>query len=88
MDNNSKPNETADEALKQIVDGFNRFRNEVYPEQQELFKKLAHEQTPRAMFITCADSRVAPELITQSATQKSPKLLLRITATAKPTSSA
>ena len=67
MNNDSKHNETAEEALQQIVDGFNRFRHEVYPDQQDLFKKLAHEQTPRAMFITCADSRVAPELITQSA---------------------
>ena len=66
MNNDSRRNESAEEALKQIVDGFNRFRNEVYPAQQELFKQLAHEQIPRAMFITCADSRVAPELITQS----------------------
>ena len=59
-------NETADEALQSIVDGFNRFRSEIYPQQEELFKKLATAQNPRAMFITCADSRVVPELITQS----------------------
>jgi carbonic anhydrase len=58
--------ETAEEALEQIVTGVRRFREEVYPEQRELFKKLAHEQAPRAMFITCADSRIIPELITQS----------------------
>ncbi|WP_322853334.1 carbonic anhydrase, partial [Acinetobacter baumannii] len=32
----------------------------------QLFEKLAYEQKPRAMFITCADSRIIPELITQS----------------------
>lgn len=58
--------ESADEALRQIVDGFQRFRTEVFPEQVELFKKLANVQRPRAMFITCADSRIVPELITQS----------------------
>jgi len=58
--------ENADEALHSIVDGFKRFRNEVFPAQEELFKSLATAQNPRAMFITCADSRIVPELITQS----------------------
>ncbi len=58
--------ETADQALKQIVDGFLHFHHEVFPQQQALFKKLASSQKPRAMFITCADSRIVPELITQS----------------------
>jgi carbonic anhydrase len=59
--------ESADEALGAIVGGFKRFRNEVFPQQEELFKALASAQNPRAMFITCADSRIVPELITQSA---------------------
>ena len=59
-------NETAEQALTSIVEGFKRFRHEVFPQQEELFKKLATAQNPRAMFITCADSRVVPELITQS----------------------
>ena len=50
--NDDRRSETAQEALEQIVSGVRRFREEVYPEQRELFKKLAHEQTPRAMFIT------------------------------------
>ncbi|MDE3739481.1 MULTISPECIES: carbonic anhydrase [Pseudomonas] len=58
--------ESAEEALRNIVEGLQRFRDEVFPQQEELFKKLAHEQKPRAMFITCADSRIVPELITQS----------------------
>ena len=64
--NDGKKSETAQEALEHIVSGVKRFREEVYPEQRELFEKLAYEQTPRAMFITCADSRIVPELITQS----------------------
>lgn len=58
--------ESADEALSAIVGGFKRFRTEVFPQQEELFKALASAQNPRAMFITCADSRIVPELITQS----------------------
>jgi len=64
--NDDRTSETAQEALDAIVGGVKRFREEIYPQQRELFKKLAHEQTPRAMFITCADSRIIPELITQS----------------------
>lgn len=59
--------ESAEDALSAIVGGFKRFRHEVFPQQEELFKALASAQNPRAMFITCADSRIVPELITQSA---------------------
>lgn len=58
--------ESADAALQHIVDGFLHFRQDVFPQQEELFKKLATAQHPRAMVITCADSRIVPELITQS----------------------
>jgi carbonic anhydrase len=57
---------STEESLKYIVDGFRHFNQEVFPQQKELFKKLATAQRPRAMFITCADSRIVPELITNS----------------------
>ena len=59
--------EHADAALQLIVEGFMHFHHEVFPQQKDLFKKLATAQRPRAMFIACADSRIVPELITQSA---------------------
>ena len=66
MSDEQNPAPSAEEAMQKIVDGVKRFRTEVYPQQRELFKKLAHEQTPQVMFITCADSRIIPELITSS----------------------
>ncbi|WP_049623297.1 carbonic anhydrase [Frateuria defendens] len=49
--------------MERLIEGFDQFRREVFPQQRELFKKLAHGQNPHTMFITCADSRVMPEMI-------------------------
>lgn len=49
--------------MKSLINGFEHFRHEVFPQQRELFKKLASGQNPATMFITCADSRVMPELM-------------------------
>ncbi|WP_149286431.1 carbonic anhydrase [Halomonas binhaiensis] len=57
----------ADAALQDIIQGFQNFHQNVYPQQQTLFKRLAKAQQPHVMVITCADSRIALELITQSA---------------------
>lgn len=47
--------------------GVARFRGHVFPPQQALYRQLARDgQKPRALMISCADSRVIPELITQS----------------------
>lgn len=58
-----------DEVLEQLKDGVRRFQAEVYPQQAEMFALAASEkQTPHTLFITCADSRVDPNLITSSGT--------------------
>jgi len=52
--------------MQRLVDGHVRFKQSVFPRQEESFLKLAKAQSPQAMFITCADSRVVPELILQA----------------------
>ena len=49
--------------MERLLEGFEHFRRTVFPEQRELFKKLATGQSPHTLFITCADSRVMPEMI-------------------------
>ncbi len=43
-----------------------KFRREVYPAQREMFEQLKHGQHPIAMFFTCADSRIVPNVLMQT----------------------
>jgi carbonic anhydrase len=53
--------------MQQLIDGVHRFRNEEFGNYRKLFRKLSQEgQNPHTLFITCSDSRVLAELITQS----------------------
>ncbi len=52
--------------MQKILDGVRRFRSTVFYEQQALFERLARKQAPQALFITCSDSRINPNLITQT----------------------
>jgi carbonic anhydrase len=56
-----------DEVLDKLKEGIRQFRTEVYPAQSEIYRKAASEpQRPAALIVTCADSRIDPETITQS----------------------
>jgi carbonic anhydrase len=52
--------------MRRIVEGLHRFQTAVFPTKRDLFRKLADSQAPRALFITCGDSRIVPDLITQT----------------------
>ena len=51
--------------MEHIIDGVLRFKNEVHPSRESMFHELALGQSPSAMFIGCADSRIIPEMLTQ-----------------------
>src|ERR1039457_3026965 len=52
--------------IEKLLGGISRFQKDVYPKHQDLFEKLAMGQRPEALFITCADSRIDPCLLTQT----------------------
>ena len=58
------------DGFEALIEGVLQFRQHVYPERQEQFRRLASGQRPHTLFITCADSRVMPEMITQTAPGK------------------
>lgn len=53
-------------AIEKLLGGVSHFQKHVYPKHEELFQKLAYGQRPEALFITCADSRIDPCLLTQT----------------------
>lgn len=50
--------------MDKLLDGIERFQGERFAEYRELFAELAGGQAPETLFITCADSRIDPSLIT------------------------
>jgi len=52
--------------MEQLVQGVHFFQNIGYRQHQQLFSQLKDGQQPEACMITCADSRIVPNLITNS----------------------
>ncbi|MEV5989053.1 carbonic anhydrase [Streptomyces sp. NPDC052051] len=50
--------------MQDLSDGVARFQEDVFPAKAELFAHLATHHAPHALFISCSDARVVPELIT------------------------
>jgi len=53
-------------AVEKLLQGVSRFQKDIYPEHSDLFEQLALGQRPDALFITCADSRIDPCMLTQT----------------------
>jgi carbonic anhydrase len=53
--------------MDKILQGVHDFRTKEYPKNRKFYEQLAADhQKPRALFITCSDSRVLPNVITQT----------------------
>ena len=52
--------------MQKLVQGIHHFQATVFRPQREWYERLADGQRPLALFITCSDSRVNPNLITQT----------------------
>src|SRR5271154_819751 len=53
--------------MEQLIAGVHKFQRDQFGNYRKLFRKLSQEgQNPHTLFITCSDSRVLAELITQS----------------------
>lgn len=52
--------------MDKIIRGVKHFQRHVFNDYRELFGELATQQNPDVLFITCSDSRIDANLLTQS----------------------
>ena len=52
--------------MHKIFNGIQSFQQDIFETQRGLFERLTNGQHPMALFITCSDSRINPNLITQT----------------------
>src|ERR1700710_2649610 len=50
--------------MDDLIEGYLKFREEIWPAERDRYEKLAHwGQSPQTMILACSDSRVDPQTI-------------------------
>mgnify|MGYP001589311469 CR=1 FL=1 len=52
--------------MKILLQGLRKFSKDIYPDHKPLFDQLSQGQKPHTLLITCSDSRIDPNLVTQT----------------------
>ncbi|AWM40716.1 Carbonic anhydrase 1 [Gemmata obscuriglobus] len=52
--------------MEKLISGIHKFQADVFAPNSDFFRKLVEGQHPQALFITCSDSRMVPDLICQT----------------------
>lgn len=52
--------------MRKLIRGLRTFQETYVPQHRDLLEQLSHGQKPSVLFITCSDSRIDPNLLTQT----------------------
>ncbi|NLI29546.1 MAG: carbonic anhydrase [Nitrospiraceae bacterium] len=52
--------------MDKLYKGLHHFRESFFRKEEEFFQRISSGQNPEVLFITCSDSRIDPNLVTQS----------------------